>query len=170
MFPKKERTKRELDSLVHTLAWNDAFGCFTRAGFEKMIWPEIADEARWIIYFDLDNVHALNEKYGGYDHVDAMVRNTLTILRLTDYVAGQWKSGDEFLICLTASDEESKGSQRESLNPQRMMERLMQELNKQGMSATFAIVPVISRDLATNMKPAIDQVYAGKKNNPRVSR
>jgi len=164
MFPERGRTQQELDDLVRTLAWNDGFGCYTRAGFEKMIWPEIADRAKFIIYFDVDGMHALNELYGSYEPADAMIKHTLSLLRLTDYVAGQWKSGDEFLICLAEDQQLSPVSgQRESLDPQAMMERLIGELKKQGMTATFAIVPVISRELVTNIKPAVDQVYAAKK-------
>jgi hypothetical protein len=152
MFPQKERTQKELDQLVHALAWNDAFGCYTRAGFEKMIWPEIADKARWII------------------PADAMIKQALASLRLMDYVAGQWKSGDEFLICLTQNDHPVESGQRERLDPQSMMNRLIDALKKQGMSATFAIVPVISSDLVANVKPAVDQVYAAKKQRGGQSR
>jgi len=163
MFPQKVRTENELSVLVRDLAWNDGFGCYTRNGFEKLIWPEIADRARYIIYFDVDGMHALNDLYQGYDVADAMIKRALAILRLTDYVAGQWKSGDEFLICLTEAGPAMDNDQRLELDPRGMMERLIDELKKQGMSATFAIVPVISMDLAANVKPAVDQVYAAKK-------
>ena len=165
MLPKKERTLQELEKLIRALAWNENFGCYTRAGFEKMIWPEIAQRARWIIYFDVDDVHMLNEELGSYEPVDAMIKQVLATLRLTDFVAGQWKSGDEFLICLVESDQQLPliRSQREHIDPKGMMERLIDELQKQGLTATFAIVPVLSNDLSMNVKPAVDQVYAGKK-------
>jgi GGDEF domain-containing protein len=164
MFPEKERTPEESQELIRALAWNDAFGCYTRAGFEKLVWPEIAQRAKWIIYFDVDGMHDLNEAHSGYEFADVLIKQVFGILRLTDYVAGQFKSGDEFLICLVDGDQQLPlSNQRESLDPQGMMERLIIELKKQGMTATFAIVPVISRDLATNVKPAVDQVYAAKK-------
>jgi len=169
MFSKKERSKEELDELVRVLAWNDGFGCYTRAGFEKMIWPEIAERARYIIYFDIDDVHALNEKFGSYDPVDAMVKQALGTVRITDYVAGQWKSGDEFLVCLTEekqlafSDHGYATDLREEIDPLAMVNRLEDALKRQGLSATFAVVPVISRDLRVTMKPAVDMVYQGKK-------
>jgi len=164
MFPQKERTPEESDTLIRALAWNDAFGCYTRAGFEKLIWPEIADRARWIIYFDIDGMHAINKAHKSYDPADAMIKQALAILRLTDYVAGQWKSGDEFLICLIDGGPRSAVSdQRLRIgDPRKMMERLIDELAKHKMTATFAVVPVISPQLAENVRPAVDQVYAAK--------
>jgi len=164
MYPQKDRNLEESDALIRALAWNDAFGCYTRAGFEKLIWPEIADRARWIIYFDIDGMHAINETHQGYDAADAMIKETLAVLRLTDYVAGQWKSGDEFLICVIDGGPRSAvGDQRLRLgDPRKMMERLIDELAKHGMTATFAVVPVVSAELVENVQPAVDQVYAAK--------
>ena len=163
MFPQKTRSIEELQELVQVMAWNNGFGCYTRTGFETLVWPEIAERARWFVYFDVDNVHALNEAHGGYDAVDAMIHQCLAILRLTDYVAGQWKSGDEFLICVVETDAASTNELRDHMDPETLVRRLTDELKKQGMSASFAIVPVISRDLAKNIEPAIEQVYALKK-------
>src|SRR5688572_12592403 len=98
-------THRELSELVVDLAWNDAFRCFTRAGFEQLIWPRIAQEADWLVYFDVDSVHELNETHGPYDVFDAMMKEVLSIVRNSDYVAGQLKSGHEFLLCITDSDD-----------------------------------------------------------------
>lgn len=160
----KDLNLSELQELVYALAWNDGFGCYTRAGFEKLIWPQIKDRARWIVYFDIDGMHALNERFGSYEPVDAMIKQVLAIVRTTDYVAGQWKSGDEFLVCIAEDDSRDQLS-----DPQGMAERLMAELKKQGLSATFAIVPVISEQLFQNVKPAVDKVYAAKKQGDRGS-
>lgn len=149
-------TKEELLELAR----NNGFDCYTRNGFEKIVWPRIADQAKWIIYFDIDNMHHLNESFGSYEPVDAMIKQVLSIVRLTDYVAGQWKSGDEFLICIT----DRNGVPGD---PHGIVDRLMDALKLQGMSATFAIVPVISANLAANVQPAVDRVYAAKKSNQR---
>ena len=169
MLTKKERSKEESDALIRAMAWNDGFGCYTRAGFEKMIWPEIAERARWIVYFDIDDIHALNKKFGSYDPVDAMVKAALSVVRITDYVAGQWKSGDEFLVCLTeekqlAFSDQLLGSSelRVEIDPLAVVNRLEDALKREGLSATFAVVPVTSRDLRATMKPAVDMVYQGK--------
>jgi len=110
-------SKEGLVDLTGSLAWNDAFGCFTRAGFEKLVWPQIGEKAEWIIYFDINGMHALNELHGSYDPVDAMIKNVLAVTRATDFVAGQWKSGDEFLVCVTQADD------RAPVEPQGMVNR-----------------------------------------------
>ena len=162
MIPNTEElitnTKTDLKKLVFELAWNEGFGCYTRQGFEKMIWPQIVHQATWIIYFDIDDMHALNAAAGSYEPVDAKVRQVLGIVRETDYAVGQWKSGDEFMICVTDTHK------RERSNPVGLMYRLIAELKKHGMAATFAIVPVISGDLAANVQPAVQRVHELKKN------
>lgn len=157
MMTKNQQRIAELETLVHRLSWNESFGCHTRGGFQEMIWPAIAPRAKWLIFFDVDGVHAMNEQYGDYDHFDAIMKEVLSIVRGTDYVAGQFKSGDEFLIALT---ERVDG---QSLDPQGLVARLAMELASHGMSATFAIVPVKSTDLLENVQPAIEKVYEAKK-------
>lgn len=157
MMTENRRRINELETLVHQLSWNDAFGCHTRAGFEKMVWPAIAARVKWLIFFDVDGVHAMNEQYGNYDHFDAIMKEVLSIVRGTDYVAGQFKSGDEFLIALT---ERVDG---QAIDPQGLVARLAMALASHGMSATFAVVPVKSTDLLENVQPAIDKVYEAKK-------
>ena len=150
-------SNKQLQELVEKLSWNDSFGCYTRAGFDKMVWPMIREQARWIIYFDVDGMHDLNESFGGYEQVDAMIRKVLDGVRSSDFVAGQWKSGDEFLVCLTENDDHNP------LDPYAMMDRMIEDLGKQGLTATFGIVPVTSDPLPVILKPAVDHVYQMKK-------
>ena len=77
-FPQ---TLSSCHELIRAMAWNEAFGCFNRAGFESWIWPQIREKARWIVYFDLDNIHQLNETKGGYEPVDQMIKLGLSVLR-----------------------------------------------------------------------------------------
>ena len=84
-------TKEQLEELVQSLAWNDGYGCYTRAGFEKIIWKYIESKARWIIFFDIDNMHDLNDRHG-YAGVNAIIKKSLA-MRETDFMAGQWFSG-----------------------------------------------------------------------------
>jgi len=162
MFPQKIRTQEESDALIRELAWNDAFGCYSKAGFKKLIWPEIADRARWIIFFDVDGVHDINKAHRDYATFDAMMKQVLSILRLTDYVAGQLNSGDEFLVCLIEGDSLLIGDLRQTLDPEVIMQRLIAELKKQNLTAIFAIVPVISPDLDVNLEPAIHKMFLTK--------
>jgi hypothetical protein len=37
--------KNQLEELINALVLNDGYGCYTRTGFEKLIWPTIADKA-----------------------------------------------------------------------------------------------------------------------------
>lgn len=153
----RDLNRSEMEQLLHQVAWNDGFGCFNRKGFENLVWPQIRDKARWIIYFDVDEMHELNEKHGAYEPVDEMIKDVFSVVRSTDYIAGQWKSGDEFVVVLT------EAPNRKDLDPEGMQERLIQELAKHGMSATFAIEPVLSPNLARNVKPAADSVAAAKR-------
>jgi GGDEF domain-containing protein len=157
MMTSNQRTIAKQEELIHKLAWNDGFGCHTRKGFEHVIWPSIAATAQYIIYFDIDGMHALNESFGSYEPVDAMIRQVLHAVRSSDYVAGQWKSGDEFLICLTQNQNHNP------LDPEGLVKRLTEEFAKVGMTATFAIVPVKGTDLLENVQPAVEKVYELKK-------
>jgi GGDEF domain-containing protein len=153
----------ELKSLARRLAWNSGFGCYTRLGFELLIWPAIREDARWIVFFDVDGVHALNEKFKGYEVVDAMIKNVFESLRSTDIVAGQLKSGDEFLICITERNHHQESGTRGELDPQGLVSRLIKELKRHGLTATFAVAEVTSPDLLKNIQPAVEEVYAAKK-------
>jgi GGDEF domain-containing protein len=163
-------TVEECQKLIRQLAWNESFGCFSRAGFEKWIWPQIQERARWIIYFDLNNLHELNAAHG-YERVNQMINLGLSVLRWTDFVAGQVMSGDEFLVCmLEPENDPSEESQRKRLDPQALMERLKDSLSRAGLTAVFSIVPVESSDLMTVLKPAIEHVFAIKQNRSRSRR
>jgi FOG: GGDEF domain len=144
----KDLERSQLQSLVERLAWNHNFGCYTKNGFKEYIWPEIAPFVKWIIYFDLDHLHDLNEKFDSYAPVDEMIKSVLSILRGTDYVAGQKNSGDEFLIC-----------SKDGSDPEGLKARLVEEMGKLGMSATFSIVPVSGLwDLEEAVAPAVAEV------------
>src|SRR5690349_22774758 len=147
----KDLEKSQLQSLVERLAWNHSFGCYTKNGFAFYIWPEIAPRVEWILFFDLDHLHELNSKFDSYAPVDEMIKKVLSIVRDTDYTAGQLNSGDEFLICLT--NERGKSS-----DPEGLKKRLIEEMGKFGMSATFSIVPVSTWDLEEAVAPAVAEV------------
>jgi GGDEF domain-containing protein len=137
----------ELESLIRELAWNDGYGCYTRAGFEKMIWNTIRDRARWIIFFDIDDMHTLNSHHG-YEGVNAIIKKSLA-MRGSDFMAGQWFSGDEFIVCITDGDPDRGHS-----DPIEFAMRLSALFKENGAPATFAIAPVTSDDLFANVMPA----------------
>jgi GGDEF domain-containing protein len=159
MMTEKARIIAQQQQLIYRLAWDEAFGCHTRAGFEHVIWPEIQGRARWLVFFDIDYMKALNDKAGGYHPVDEMIKRALAVVRCSDYVAGRWMSGDEILVAITEADNRNV---LDRSVPEGMVQRLQEALAVQGMSATFAIVPVRSTDLAENVEPAVQLVFEAK--------
>lgn len=155
-----ELTKQQLETLVHDLSWNDGYGCYTRAGFEKVIWPRIQAEAQHIIFFDIDDMHGINEKHG-YDGANELIKDSLA-MRASDVMAGQWFSGDEFIIAVT-----DDLSRLHPSNPMEFAARLLEIFVENGISATFAVAPVISTDLYTNVAPAHHKVQEAKSNGRR---
>jgi len=152
----QDLTSDELKVLVKKLAWNRGFGCFTRTGFEEVVWPCIKDQAKWIVYLDIDGMHSLNADFDTYEPVNKMIHEILEITRDTDVKAGQLNSGDEILIVLLETNMRPDMSVDA---PQRLVGRLVESFSQKNMSATFAIVPVISEDLMKNLEPAVEQVH-----------
>lgn len=157
MMTKNARTIAQQQELIHKLGWNENMGCHTKLGFEHVVWPEKKGDVRYFIFFDVDGVHALNEKHGSYAVFDAMIKQVLSTVRSTDAIAGQVNSGDEFLVCLIETPD------RAAPKPEAVVERLTAELAKHGLTAIFAVREVKSPSLWENVKPAIEEVLAAKK-------
>lgn len=154
-----ERRNAELEEENQDLAFNEEYGCYTRSGFQKRIWRNIADKAKWIIYFDIDGMGELNELHT-HAGVNARIKKSLAV-RTSDYLAGQRYSGDEFFVVVTDDPERGKP------DPLQLIIRLKAALRENGLSATFAIAPVISDDLMENVEPAVQLVEEAKRNNER---
>lgn len=146
--------KSEALLMLDTLAHDQTYGCFSRQGLELVAWPQIAKQARWVIFADIDGMHELNTMHG-YSEVDKRIRKALNA-RAGDVAAiGRWYSGDEILWVISRGD------------PEGMVKRLTAAFAKQGLSATFAIEPVTSKKLALNVNKAAARVQQAKKNNQR---
>lgn len=156
-----ELNRSQLEQLIRDLAWNDEYGCYSRAGFQELIWPGIAAIARWIVFFDIDEMGNLN-KVHSHAGVNMRIKKSLT-MRTSDYLTGQRYSGDEFIIVVT----DAPG--RRASNPIELCARLAESLRENGLSATFAIAPVISDDLTQNVEPAVKEVEIAKSKNQRGS-
>jgi len=163
MMTQNQRINAQKDELINRLSWNRGFGCYNKAGFAEMKWPEIAHIAKWIVYFDVDGVHEINEEHQTYDVFNAMMKDVLSKLRSTDIIAGQYNSGDEFLICITEQQGEWISEQRKAMVPEKLVERLTEELARHGLTALFEIQEVKSLLLEDSVKPAADRVLAAKK-------
>lgn len=160
MMTKNQQLLAQKDELIHRLSWDEDYGCHNRKGFELLIWPEIKSRARWLIFFDLDYLHDLNTKMGGYAPVNAMIRQVLASVRSSDHKACRWQSGDELLVAIT----ETQTRKANDISvAEGMVKRLQEALAAQGMAATFAIVPVKGTDLFENVQPAVDKVFEQKK-------
>ena len=151
--------KDELEKLVHSMAWNDGFGCYTRAGLEKMMWNEISSSVQYCVFMDIDDMHDLNERYG-YDGVNERIKKSL-MLRSTDYVAGQWFSGDEIIVLIT------KNSGRDNSDVSKFCERLQSSFMENGVSITIGVSNVSSFDLMQVVKPGFDLVQLAKREGRR---
>src|SRR5690348_10393890 len=101
MMTENKRIIAYQQELIHKLSWNDGFGCHTRAGLVHVVWPDIGRHTRSLLVFVINGMHALIEKLGGDEPVDAMIMQVLAVVRSTDYVCGQVKSGDEFTDATT---------------------------------------------------------------------
>lgn len=158
---KKHRTKKELDELVQSLAWNARFDCYTRPGLEQVIWPQIAGTIQFVVFVDVDDMHSLNEKHG-YDGVNEIIKKSLAV-RFSDYVAGQWFSGDEFAI-FVGDNPDRVGS-----DPVELCHRLIDSFRSNGASITLGVSPVASQDLTDVVKPAFEMVQNAKRAGQRGS-
>jgi GGDEF domain-containing protein len=142
--------KQNMRLLLEQLARDDAYGCYSRQGLELVVWPRIADKARWVIFADIDDMHQLNTRLG-YAEVDRRIRVALQV-RSSDVMAtGRYFSGDEIVWVISNGD------------PEGMIKRLASNLAQQGLSAVFASSPVTSKMLTENVASAAARVQEAKK-------
>lgn len=142
--------------LFHALTHDKTYGCLNRQGLELVEWPKMKANARWIIFADIDDIHKMNAELG-YHEVDRKIRNALKV-RSTDLMAtGRWYSGDEIVWVISRGD------------PEGLAKRLKAALQKQGLSATFAVVPVKSKKLTVNVGHAAELVRKAKNSNQKGS-
>lgn len=146
----------EIQALIENLARDPVYGCYTRPGLEYIVWPEIRQRARWIIFADMDGFHDLNEACG-YDDVNERMQKALQLRKMDAAAAGRWFSGDELVWILCDTDG------RPPTNPQLAARRLQKTFKKFGLSATFGISRVLSYHLAENVLPAYRLVQQAKK-------
>ena len=152
-------TKEELIAQMNLLMTNAQLGCYTRQAFETLIWPRVAKEAAYIIFFDVDDMKGLNNA-GGWDNTSAIIKRSI-VVRSTDYFAAQVLSGDEFVVVITDNPD------RKYSDPEELCKRLLENFRQNGASATFAFRKVTSQNLEENLKPIKDLVKAAKDSNRR---
>jgi hypothetical protein len=163
MMTENQRLHARKDELIHKLAWYPNYGCYNRGGLEHVIWPEMAYKAKWIVYFDVDGVHAMNEEYETYDEFNRRIKEVLKSFRSDEVFVALANSGDEFFLVITEEPAKMENERRQGIDPEKVVERLTEELAKQGLTAIFAIEPVKSLLLDDNIMPAAERVLAAKK-------
>lgn len=144
--------------LIDLLKWNKELGCYTRQGFQHVVWDKVAGSAVWLIFFDIDDMKGLNSR-GSWDETSELIKRSISV-RSTDYVIGQILSGDEFAVIVT----ERTG---EHADPLLLCQRIQNNFRENGASATFAYGLIKSTDLDENLKPLKKLVEHAKANNQR---
>lgn len=143
-------TRAQLLAELEELKNDKAFGILTRPAFE--IEHRKVDNAVAVIFLDLDNIHALNDKLG-HECVNDMIKKAINIRHDDLMLSGRWYSGDELAFIV-------KGS------PQGVADRLLESLTQNGLSATIAFAP-ISDDLENAVHQAKQKVEAAKRKSNR---
>jgi len=139
----------ELETENNTLKYDAGFGILTRGGLEIEARKLTGD--LYAVFVDLDGIHALNEKLGSYEAVDALVRKAFSMRRddLVLAISGKWKSGDEVLFIVRA-------------DPDGFIARLHSDLAANGLSAMAAYARIEDNNLFAAVKVAAKQVAAEK--------
>ena len=145
-----ENELRQLIAEHEEMKHDTAFGILTKPGLTIESRKQI--DAVAIVFIDIDKVHALNDKYG-YDKVNDMVKSAMKIRQDDILLTGRWFSGDEIVLIV-------KG------DPAGVSKRLMESLNKHGLSATIAYTP-LNNELEKAVKRASDRVELAKHNDNR---
>ena len=116
----------ELEERVRRLAWDPAFGMYTRAALLAMSGRELRGR-KSVVFLDLDRVHELNLQFG-YAEVDRRIRAAFSSnTRRSDMWAARWWSGDEVLLVLDCGVGQAEV----------VVGRLQQLAQQQGLSSGF---------------------------------
>ena len=140
--------QNRLERSVTHLMVDATYGVLTRNGLD-LRWRQLGAQADRleVVFFDLDELHAANERYG-YADVDRRIRAALQV-RASDLCVARWYSGDELVIVVGAGDGHGAA------------ERILARLRANGLSATFGVVPA-QRHLAQAVMAASRKVQSAK--------
>jgi hypothetical protein len=141
--------RRELRSALT----DPTYGILTRWGGERA-WQRLSRHyARFdVVFMDLDELHRLNAELG-YAEVDRRICAAL-VYRREDIMTARWYSGDEIVAIVSKGDGFG------------FAHRLLDGMRKNGLSATFGVVPAAPR-LADAVWKAMELVAAAKESGQR---
>lgn len=131
-----ERRIISLEADLHEASHSDIFGCLNRSGLLQVL-RSFNLAGLTCVYWDLDDLKACNDRWGKIE-VGRRVREAITA-RVTDVVAGQVFSGDEF--CAFPPEDDATP----------FAHRLLLELQAYELSATFAIVRPLPNETAHDL-------------------
>lgn len=120
---------QELEAENRRLAIAPSFNVLTRAATE-IKWEKVNKENKAFVFFDIDNLHALNESLG-YDEVNRRIDEGLSGFRRSELL-GLVFSGDEFACVINRVEVWSAIS------------RVRREMADLGITFTAAICPIVS--------------------------
>lgn len=83
-----------------------------------------ADDARYVVFLDVDHMHEANQEHG-YEIVNGMVRRAVHIRHADVLIRARWFSGDELVFILAG-------------NVESFCERIKKAFQNEGLSVTMA--------------------------------
>lgn len=147
------RELSDMRVLVSALSTDPRYGITTSSAIPFEL-PRVASAARFVVFIDLDNMHAANEKHG-YSVVDGKIKRAVHVRHTDCLLRARWFSGDEIVFVLAG-------------DPQGFCDRLAACLKNEGLSATMAYTR-FTGDIDRDVKKVADLVQQAKRENRRAS-
>jgi GGDEF domain-containing protein len=151
----EQRLQKENEALraeIEALKIHAPYGILSRAGleYEKR---NVVNNAQYAIFGDIDRMHELNKRYG-YETVNGMIKEALTLRHDDLLLTGLWFSGDELVFVVKS-------------NAQEFCERIGKSFNKFGMSITLAYAEIEDNNLNSAIDLASKMVQDSKESSAR---
>lgn len=119
------RIIEQQERVIARLSINETFGCLTRQALDVLL-EELALDGLAAVFWDIDQLKEANTRWGKAES-SRRIKEAIQA-RVTDCVAGQVWSGDEFIAFLQPVDAVD------------MAYRILGRLQDLGMSATFCVM------------------------------
>jgi hypothetical protein len=155
-MPTKTQLLAQIEQLQQEnelLRVDPGFGILTRGGLE-LEYRKLDNPDQYVVFLDLDHIHALNELHKSQEPVDKMVRAAFALRHEDLVISGKWKSGDEIAFIVRA-------------DPEGFIHRLLESLKANDLSGTAAAEKIVDGDLKAAVERASQKVYTAKSKNQR---
>lgn len=138
----------EYIAMIEKLSRDYIWDCFTRSALQ-IRWTELTADSVGIIYCDIDKMHDLNTLYG-HDGVDKKIKSVIGKIRKNDIIASRWLNGDELIFIAKSGDVKL------------FAKRILKELNRVGISATFSYSYKVGKSPEKTINPLDNKVQKSK--------